>query len=78
MFNYVNEDKFFEWYVSVSKREITNKSELLNEVVSQAGSVGERIFTLPGSKTISGNDESYKYKVENIGCCGASTIYIYF
>lgn len=78
MFNYVNEEKFFDWYDSVSKSGVGNKSALLAELVSEAGGPGEKTYTIPAGKTSTGRDESYNYKVDNLGCCGASTIYIYF
>ena len=78
MFNYVNEEKFFDWYTSVSKTGIGNKSALLAELVSEAGGPGEKTYTVPAAGSVTGRDESYTYKVDNLGCCGASTIYIYF
>lgn len=78
MYNYVNEEKFFDWYTSVSKTGIGNKSTLLAELVSNAGGPGEKEFLLPASQTVTGKDEVYKYKIDNLGCCGASTIYCYF
>lgn len=78
MFNYVNDEKFYGWYESVSKERIVNKSALMNELVRNADGPGYAIYTIPASKTVTGKDESYRYKVENIGCCGATTIYIYF
>jgi len=78
MFNYVNEEKFYSWYESVSKEPLLNKSALMNELVQNAAGPGNPVYTIPASKTTTGRDESYEYKVDNIGCCGASTIYIYF
>ena len=78
MANYVNEEKFIEWYNSVSKEELRNKSELLTETVSIYSNTGKALYTLPAGKTKSGKEESYEYKVENLGCCGASTIMVTF
>ena len=78
MANYVNEDQFFNWYESVSKDGIRSKTELLNETLSIFSNTGKACYTLPASKTKTGREESYSYKVENLGCCGASTIYVCF
>ena len=78
MANYVNEEKFFGWYESVSKNGIKNREELLNEAVSIFSNTGKAVYVLPADKTVSGKEERYTYKVENLGCCGASTIYVYF
>ena len=61
MFNYVNEEKFFDWYDSVSKTGVGNKSALLAELVSEAGGSGEKTYTIPAGKTPTGRDESYIY-----------------
>ena len=78
MANFVNEEQFFNWYESVSKDGIKSKTELLNETVAIFANTGQAYYVLPASRTRSGKEESYPYKVENLGCCGASTIYVYF
>lgn len=78
MANFVNEEKFFEWYESVAADEKYSRSELLNEAVMNFANTGQACYILPASKTKSGKEERYSYQVENLGCCGASTIYVYF
>lgn len=78
MTNYVNEEKFFEWYESVSKNGIGNRNELLADTLTIFSNTGKSVYTIPAKDTKSGKDESYEYVVDNVGCCGASTIYIYF
>lgn len=78
MINYVNEKAFLNWYQSVSRDQIVNESALLNEVFLAYCRTGKGIYTLPAAKTVTGKDESYPFTCENIGCCGASTLYVYF
>ena len=78
MINYVNEDKFFEWYSKSSAAPIFNKDKLLNEVFQQYLKTRRQEFVLLAGNTKSGKDETYSIRFENIGCCGASTYYIYF
>lgn len=78
MVNYVNEDKFIQWYASVSKTKDFNPTNLLSRVHQQYCDTGCSVFTVPANKSISGKDEHYPFKYEDIGCCGASTKYIYF
>ena len=76
--NYVNEDAFFAWYKAAAKRESLAGPALLADVVSQMNITGRQEYILPPSETKSGREERYSYRFENIGCCGASTMYIYF
>lgn len=78
MVNYVNEDAFFAWYASVSKRVHFDKSKLLTEVFDQYCLTRCQEYRLPASATRSGERESYPYRFEVMGCCGASTTFIYF
>ncbi len=78
MANYVNEEKFIEWYESVSKEKLTNKSQLLSDALTHFSNTGESVFRIPAAKSVTGKEETYEYRVENMGCCGASTIYLYF
>lgn len=78
MTNYVNEDKFFDWYSENCATPIGNKGKLLNEVFQQYLKTRRQEFILTADKTNSGKDEAYPIRFENIGCCGASTYYIYF
>lgn len=78
MTNYVNEDKFFEWYGDKANAPIGNKAKLLDEVFQQYLKTRRQEFVLAAGKSKSGKDEAYPIRFENIGCCGASTFYIYF
>ena len=78
MVNYVNEEAFFAWYASVSKEAHFDKGQLLSEVFSQYCLTRSQEFRLPGTATRSGESESYPYRFEQVGCCGASTTFIYF
>ena len=78
MVNYVNQESFFDWYNSVSKSGSADKAALLGEVFRNYSQTGEERYTLPASRTKSGQEESYSFRFENVGCCGASTVFIYF
>lgn len=78
MTNYVNEDKFFQWYSETANSPIGNKTKLLNEVFQQYMKTRRQEYVLLATQTKSGNEESFPFRFENIGCCGASTYYIYF
>jgi hypothetical protein len=75
---YVNQEAFFAWYNSVSRRPLRDGDALLGEVFSQYCSTGRQEYTLPASATVSGKEESFPFRYENVGCCGASTMFIYF
>ena len=76
--NTVNEDAFFRWYSTVSLRGITSKSALLHEVLQQYRESGREEYVLSASETRSGSEERYPFRFENVGCCGASTMFFYF
>lgn len=78
MVNYVNQEAFFDWYGSVSRAGLTDKAALLSELFSRYCQTGEERFTLTAEQTKSGQEESFPFRFENVGCCGASTVFIYF
>lgn len=78
MTNYVNQEAFFEWYESVSRKKDYNKNELLSEVFEQYVNTGRSRFELPASKTSTGRPEGYDYVFEDLGKCGGSVLFIYF
>lgn len=78
MTNYVNEDKFFEWYADKANSPVANKAKLLNEVFQQYMKTRKQEYVLPADRSKSGTEDNYPFRLENIGCCGASTYYIYF
>lgn len=76
MYNYVNEDVFFAWYEEKTGHE-PNKKALLAELSKQYISTRKGEFILPAEKCLSGESEKYSFAFENVGCCGASTMYFY-
>lgn len=76
MYNYVNEDRFFDWYSEKTGRAPDRKA-LLAELAKQYMKSRKGEFVLSGDKTLSGIEERYSFSFENVGCCGASTIYFY-
>lgn len=78
MVNYVNEEAFFKWYDSVSKTPAVNRQALLSDLFERYAADHKNRFELPASETVTGRAESYKFRFENLGCCGASTMFIYF
>lgn len=77
MHNYVNEDALFLWYEEKTGQK-ANKKALLQEVAGQYMKSRKAEFVLGADKTLSGAEERYAFRFENIGCCGASTMYFYF
>lgn len=75
---YVGQEKFFDWYSEKSAESGFDKSRLLQDVLSGYIKTHSETFILPAGRTKSGKDEKYEFRFENIGCCGASTFYIYF
>ena len=78
MINYVNDDVFWNWYKATAKGPLMTKKALLDSVFKHYCDTKSEIYTLSPDETISGKEETYSFKFEDIGCCGASTIYIYF
>ena len=76
MYNYVNEDVFFAWYEEKTGLK-PNKKALLAELAKQYMSTRKGEFVLPAEKCLSGESEKYSFTFENVGYCGASTIYFY-
>ena len=76
MYNYVNEDAFFAWYEEKTGCK-PDKKPLLAELAKQYMDTRRGEFVLPAEKSISGAEERYAFRFENVGCCGASTIYFY-
>lgn len=76
--NYVNENTFLTWYESNAKEKKYDKYKLLQEVFEQYCTTRKSEYILTSDKTISGKDETYSYKYDEVGCCGADTKFIYF
>ena len=77
MFNYVNEEKFIAWYRANAKASLGDKA-ILERCAKQYMSKRKAEFVLPAGESVSGQEEVYAFRFENIGCCGASTLYFYF
>ena len=78
MINYVNDDIFWNWYKERAAAPLLTKKALLDDVFKFYCDTKSEVYTLSPDKTVSGLEETYNFKFEDIGCCGASTIYIYF
>ena len=78
MTNYINEENFIAWFTEKSNAPVSSRAKLLDEVLQQYIKTRKNEFVLSADRTKSGTEESYPIKFENIGCCGASTYYIYF
>jgi len=76
MYNYVNEESLFLWYEEKTGQK-ANKKTLLQELSRQYMATRKGEFVLGPDKTLSGKEERYAFTFENIGCCGASTMYFY-
>lgn len=76
MYNYINEDAFFAWYQEKTGG-TADKKALLAELAKQYMASRRGEFVLSGEKTLSGTEERYPFRFENVGCCGASTMYFY-
>ncbi len=76
MYNYVNEEAFLAWYEEKTGLK-ANKKALLQELAKQYMATRKGEFVLDADKTLCGKEERYTFRFENIGCCGASTMYFY-
>ena len=74
MYNYVNEDAFFAWYEEKTGVK-PDKKALLARLAKDYMSTRRAEFVLPAENCLSGVEERYPFRFENVGCCGASTIY---
>lgn len=77
MVNYVGQEKFFKWYKQKTGKKKVDEISLLNELFRRYSEEGAEKFVLKPSETVSGKEESYPFRFQNIGCCGASTYYVY-
>lgn len=77
MHHYVNEEALFAWFCETANESL-DEARLLRELTQQYFQTRRAVFTLPAERTKSGDEASYAYRYENIGCCGASTVFFYF
>ena len=77
MVQYVNEQTLLDRYAALTGSPCPNPASLLQQAYA-LGCRGVRQLTLPAAKTLSGREERIPFTFENVGCCGASTIFIRF
>ena len=75
--NTVGEEKFLAWYRANTKKPLSAEKALQRVHDSYFEDASE-VFVRPAAETKSGAEAHYEFRVENIGCCGASTLYFYF
>ena len=75
--NTVGEEKFLAWYRANAKKPL-RAEQALQRVHDSYFADADEVFRLAAAETKSGEEASYEFRVENIGCCGASTLYFYF
>jgi len=75
--NTVGEEKFLAWYKANAKKPLSI-DRVLKLVYDCYFETGSEVFALSPSETKSGEAADYPFRAENIGCCGASTLYFYF
>ncbi|MCQ2452186.1 MAG: hypothetical protein MJ075_03505 [Oscillospiraceae bacterium] len=78
MVTYVDEEKFFDWYKKNAKEPDSNHTRVLNQLYSKYCETGKSYFTLKASQSVSGQEVQFPFRFEDIGCGGASTLFIYF
>ena len=76
--NYVGVEKFYRWYADTAKEPKKSNAELLDEALRIALEERGEQYVLPPEKTLSGSEERYCFRCENIGACGADTGFMYF
>ena len=77
MVNYVNEAAFLRWYREKAKDPAPD-TEVLSRLYADYCDDHKGVYRLGPGDTLDGKSAEYRFRVDNIGCCGASTIYIYF
>jgi|GEM_PF-1654855 len=78
MATYVNEQAFFDWYSAAARRPEPNRGALLEEVLRHYAETGREEFALSEKETVSGQRERFPFRYDDVGCCGASTVFVYF
>ncbi|MBR6207104.1 MAG: hypothetical protein IKQ73_08075 [Oscillospiraceae bacterium] len=78
MVTFVNEDSFLRWYADNCRIPDGNTGRVLNDVYMGYCSTGVQQFVIPAAASVSGRDETYPFRFEDKGCCGASNPFIYF
>ena len=77
MTSYVNEDAFFAWYEASAREPRLGRAALLDDLARQYRNTRREEYVLSPAQTRSGREERYPFRYENVGCCGASTVFFY-
>ena len=75
--NTVGEERFLAWYRKNAKKALPAQKALQLVQDSYLKDASE-VFTLRAEETKSGEEAHYEFRAEDIGCCGASTLFFYF
>lgn len=76
--NYVNEEKFIEWYMSTAKPPMLSAPSLLAGAFRRYAETKCSEYVLCADQTVTGREERYPFRCETIGACGACTPFMYF
>lgn len=76
--NYINEQKFIEWYRETAKLPQMTPEALLSDVFRRYVETKCSEYVLTPAQTVSGQEESYPFRCETVGACGACTPFMYF
>ncbi len=76
--NYVNEAEFIAWYRRTAKPPQLSPEALLADVFRYYVETKDSAYVLPADRTVTGREESYPFRCETIGACGACTPFMYF
>ena len=76
--NYVNEEKFIEWYENTAKQPRMTPASLLADVFRRYAETRCPEYILSPDQTVTGREERYPFRCEVVGACGACTPFIYF
>ena len=71
------EERPLEKLMSKGASSLSN-AELLETVHQHFVDTKDETYTLPAEKTLSGQPETYAFRCDKIGACGADTGFMYF
>ncbi len=76
--NYVNEEAFIAWYRNTAKAPQLSPEALLADVFRRYVETKCSSYVLSANRTMSGQEESYPFRCEIVGACGACTPFMFF
>ena len=76
--NYVNEEEFIAWYGNTAKAPQLSREALLADAFRRYAETKCSSYVLSPGQTVSGREESYPFRCEIVGACGACTPFMYF